>query len=151
MDDPTPFADMASRVRAILEIPLHRFLGLQLTDVDDPAGGVVLDVTGPSLNQAHLLHGGIVMALLDVASYLALAPSLAAGEHAVTHDMSVQLLRPVQAGVRLRLRGEVLRSGRKVAFLRADARVDGIVVAAAQVTKTLMRGADQEDQPTFRG
>ena len=91
------------------------------------------------------------MALLDVASYLALAPSLAAGEHAVTHDMSVQLLRPVQAGVRLRLRGEVLRSGRRVAFLRADARVDGIVVAAAQVTKTLMRGADQEDQPTFRG
>lgn len=138
MSEPVAFPDLRSRVQAILAIPLHRFVGLQLTDPDDPAAGVVLDVTGPSLNQADLLHGGIVTALLDVASYLALAPLLAPGEHAVTHDMSVQLLRPVEAGARLHLKGEVLRRGRKVAFLRADARLGQVVVAAAQVTKTVV-------------
>ena len=38
-------------------------------------------------------------------------------------------------------RGTVLRRGRAVAFLRADAVVDGRVVAAAQVTKTVVARA----------
>src|SRR4051794_21603650 len=104
-----------------MDIPLHRFLGMRLADESDPSAGVVLDVTGPSLNQADLLHGGVVTALLDVAAYLALAPSLGPGEHAVTHDMSVQLLRPVPAGAQVVLRGQVLRLGRQVVFLRAEA------------------------------
>ncbi len=141
MTDPAVSPDLASRVQAVLAIPLHRFVGLQLADVDDPAAGVVLEVTGQSLNQADLLHGGIVTALLDVASYLALAPLLEPGEHAVTHDLSVQLLRPVEAGARLHLRGEVLRRGRKVAFLRADAWNADVRVAAAQVTKTVVPAA----------
>jgi uncharacterized protein (TIGR00369 family) len=113
-------------------------VGLQLADDADPSAGVLLEVTGPSLNHTDLLHGGIVTALLDVASYLALAPLLSDDEHAVTHEMSVQLLRPVPAGARVLLRGEVLRRGRQVAFLRSDARVDGVVVAAAQVTKSVV-------------
>lgn len=137
MSDLSALLELASRAQAVLAMPLHRFVGLQLVDVDDPAAGVVLDVTGSSLNQADLLHGGIVTALLDVASYLALAPLLEPGEHAVTHDMSVQLLRPGQAEERLLLRGEVLR-GRKVAFLRADAWIAEVRVAAAQVTKTVV-------------
>ncbi len=99
---------------------------------------MLLEVTAPSLNQAGLLHGGIVTALLDVASYLALAPFLGPGEHAVTHDLSVQLLRPVPAGASVHLRGEVLRRGRHVAFLRADAWIADVRVAAAQVTKTVV-------------
>jgi acyl-coenzyme A thioesterase PaaI-like protein len=33
----------------------------------------------------------------------------------------------------------VVRRGRSIAFLRAEATVDGTVVAAGQVTKTLVR------------
>jgi uncharacterized protein (TIGR00369 family) len=95
-------------------------------------------VTRPSLNHVGVLHGGIVTALLDVASYLALAPLLGEDEHAVTHEMSVQLLRPVPAGAQVLLRGQVLRRGRQVAFLRSDAEVDGVTVAAAQVTKSVV-------------
>lgn len=131
-------AGLDARVAAVLQIPLHRFVGLRLADPDDPARGVVLDAVGPTLNQAGLLHGGIVTALLDVASYLALAPLLTAQEHAVTHDLSVQLLRPVPDGARLHLFGEVLRRGRRVAFLRAQATDGDVVVAAGQVTKTIV-------------
>lgn len=136
MADQSQFFSSEGRVKGVLEIPLHQFLGLRLSDPSDFSAGLLLDVTSHSLNQADLLHGGIVSALLDVASYIALVPLLAAGEHAVTHDISVQLLRPVLPEARVLFRGHVLRAGRRVAFLRAEARVEDRVVAAAQVTKT---------------
>ena len=126
------------RVSDVLDIALHRFLGVELLDVDDPSAGIAFPVGPAAVNQVGLLHGGVVTALLDVASYLALAADLAADEHAVTHDLSVQLLRPVPGGSRVEVVGTVLRRGRAVAFLRAEARVDGRMVAAAQVTKTLV-------------
>ena len=126
------------RVQAVLDIPLHRFLSVSLLDEADPSAGIAFPVEVAAQNQAGVLHGGVVTALLDVASYLALAPDLADEEHAVTHDLSVQLLRPVSAGSRVEVRGTVLRRGRAVAFLRAEALVEGRPVAAAQVTKTLV-------------
>ena len=76
---------------------------------------------------------------MDVATFLALLPSLPDEEHAVTHDLTVSLIRPVTAGERVDLTGTVLRRGRSVAFMRAEATVDGEVVAAAQVTKSVVR------------
>ena len=124
------------RMRDVLAIPLHRFLGLRPVDPNDPAAGVLLETTPASLNQVNLLHGGVAIALLDVACYLALAPSLGPGEHAVTHDLSVQLLRPVPSGMLVHFRGKVLRAGKQVVFLRGEAVADGRLVASAQVTKS---------------
>ena len=86
-----------------------------------------------------MLHGGVVYTLLDVASFLALLPHLSDDEHAVTHDLTVSLLRPVVADERVDVTGTVLRRGRGVAFMRAEAAVDEQVVAAAQVTKSIVR------------
>ena len=133
------------RVQDVLDIPLHRFLSVTLLDPHDASAGIAFPVDLPAQNQAGVLHGGVVTTLLDVASYLALAPDLADDEHAVTHDLSVQLLRPVPAGSRVEVRGTVLRRGRAVAFLRAEALVDDRVVAAAQVTKTLVARSTPQD------
>lgn len=38
----------------------------------------------------------------------------------------------------MRIQGTIVRRGRTLAFLRAEARVEGAVVATAQVTKTLV-------------
>jgi uncharacterized protein (TIGR00369 family) len=130
---------LAARVQAVLDIPLHRFLGMRLRDPAEPSAGIWFPVDGPAQNQAAVLHGGVVYTLLDVASFLALIPQLDDGEHAVTHDLSVSLLRPVPAGARVDVTGTVLRRGRLVAFMRAEATVEGIVVAAAQVTKSVVR------------
>jgi uncharacterized protein (TIGR00369 family) len=137
-EDPVPPRDSAARVQAVLDIPLHRFVGLDLLDAADPTAGIWFPVGPNAQNQVRLLHGGVVTALLDVAAYLALLPHLGDGEHAVTHDQSVSLLRPVSADRRVEVRGTVLRRGRAVAFLRADATVDGTLVATAQVTKTVV-------------
>ena len=131
----------ATRVRAILDIALHRFLGVQLLDPAHPSAGISFAVGEAAQNQAALLHGGVVTALLDVASYLALLPHLDDAEHAVTHDMSVSLLRPVGPDEIVAVVGEVLRRGRAVAFLRAEATVLGRTVAAAQVTKSIVATA----------
>ena len=124
--------------RGILEIPLHRFLGVALLDEADPYAGICFPVTANAQNNVGILHGGVVAALLDVASYLALLPELEPGQSAVTHDMTVSLLRAVAAGSRVELRGTVLRRGRTLAFLRAEATVDGGAVAVAQVTKSIL-------------
>jgi uncharacterized protein (TIGR00369 family) len=129
---------LAARVQAVLDIPLHRFLGMQLRDPAEPSAGIWFPVDRPAQNQAAVLHGGVVYTLLDVAAFLALLPELSDSEHAVTHDLSVSLIRPVAAEARVDVIGSVVRRGRTVAFLRAEASVDGAVVAAAQVTKSVV-------------
>lgn len=131
--------ETTARVRAVLDIPLNRFLGMQLRDPADPAAGLWFPVGPSAQNQAGLLHGGAVTTLLDTASYLALLPQLSDGEHAVTHDQTVSLLRPVGADARVDVTASVLRRGRAVAFMRAEATVAGQLVATAQVTKSVVR------------
>ena len=128
-----------TRVAAVLGIPLHRFLGMELRDATDPAAGIWFPVSAPTLNPGGLLHAGVIYTLMDVACFLALIAHLGDEEHAVTHDLVVSLIRPVSAGKRVDLTGTVLRRGRAVAFMRAEATVDGEVVAAAQVTKSVVR------------
>ena len=129
---------LAARVQAVLDIPLHRFLGVRLLEPGDPAAGISFPVGEAAQNQAAVLHGGVVTALLDVAGYLALLPHLDDAEHAVTHDLSVSLLRPVSANEHVAVVGNVLRRGRALAFLRAEATVGGRTVASAQVTKSIV-------------
>ncbi|MGY1694324.1 MULTISPECIES: PaaI family thioesterase [unclassified Geodermatophilus] len=129
---------LTARVQAVLDIPLHRHLEMQLRDPADPPAGIWFPVGAAAQNQAALLHGGVVYTFLDVAAFLALLPSLGEGEHAVTHDLTASLLRPVRAGARVDVTGSVLRRGRAVAFLRAEATVDGALVASAQVTKSIV-------------
>jgi uncharacterized protein (TIGR00369 family) len=128
-----------ARVPAILGIPFHQFLGMELRDADDPAAGIWFPVGPPTLNPVGLLHAGVIYSLMDVACFLALIRHLGDDEHAVTHDLTVSLLRPVSPDKRVDIIGTVLRRGRQVAFMRADATVDGQVVAAAQVTKSVVR------------
>jgi uncharacterized protein (TIGR00369 family) len=129
---------LGDRVQRVLDIPLHRWLGLELAEPGDPCGGVVLSVGPPALDAAGMLHGGIVAALLDVTAFLRLLPELAEDEEAVTHGSSVSLLRPVPAGARLLLRADLLRKDSRLAFLRSGASVAGDVVAMGQVTKSLV-------------
>ncbi len=131
--------ETAARVRAVLDIPLNRFLDVRLRDPADPAAGLWFPVGRSAQNQAAVLHGGVVTTLLDTASYLALLPQLSDAEHAVTHDQTVSLLRPVAADARVDVTATVLRRGRAVAFMRAEAVVDGELVATAQVTKSVVR------------
>jgi len=120
----------------ILAVPLNRHFGLLFDGrVDGVARGHFM-VSGP-LAAFGMLNGGVLYGLLDSIAMLALLPMLDAGQHAVTHDLHVSVLRPTPLGARCELFGKVLRLGRGVAFLDAHATVEDRVVAAARVTKSL--------------
>ena len=86
---------------------------------------------------AGTVHGGVLYGLLDPAAYLALLPHLPDGANASTHDIFVSVMRPAPIGADLRFHARVIRSGRRVAFLDAEARLGDTVYAAARITKTV--------------
>ena len=133
MDAP---ADLAARVRAILDVPLHRHLGLTF-DGHEPGVAHAHFDAGAAHEAFGGIHGGVLYALLDAVCMLALLPTLPGGRHAVTHDLHVSMMRPVRPGALCRLEGRVARAGRTLAFIDGIARVDGQVVASARVTKSL--------------
>lgn len=130
---------MADFYPEVLAIPLHRFLGLSPIDPGDPSQGVAFTVAEASAAPGGYLHGGAVSSVLDVACFFALIPTLGDGEMAATVDSSVQLIRSVPLGARVELRGELIRRGRTMAFLRSAATVDGSTVATGQFTKVITR------------
>ena len=104
-----------------------------------PLGRHLVPGRGPAQNQVALLHGGVVYTLLDVAAFLALLPLLGR-RRARRHPRPDGLAAPPGGRGRASTSpGTVLRRGRAVAFMRAEATVDGEVVAAGP--------GDQERRP----
>lgn len=130
---------MADFFPEVLAIPLHRFLDLAPIDAEDPALGVAFTVAEASAAPGGYLHGGAVTMALDVACFFSLIPTLGEGEMAATVDSSVQLISIVPLGARVELRGELIRRGRTMAFLRSVATVEGTTVATGQFTKAITR------------
>lgn len=107
----------------------------------DPAGGVVWEyVVDPAhYNPYGVLHGGVVMALLDSAMGQVVA--------AAVHDqrrfnaaaqMSVSFLAPVRTGL-LRARAQLVKRGARLAVVEARAVADdGTLVAIATATHALL-------------
>ncbi len=121
------------------ELAVHRYVGARLVDPADRPAGVRFTVHEGIEGRPGFLNAGIISMLIDSAAYLALEPLLDPDEDAVTHNITVSVLRPVARGEEVLLRGRVLQRGRRVAFLDADATVDGRVVASARVVKTVIR------------
>lgn len=125
-------------VAAVLELPVHKYVGLKLIDPSDPARGVLVDVGESNVNPSNNLHGGIVPLLLDVAAYLAAAELFEPETDAVTATNSVSLLRPVPSGKRFTASASVDRLGRNALFITAQAECDGQVVATGQIVKAVV-------------
>lgn len=130
----------AARLRdidAVLGLPMHRMLGFELVKItrEGAESRVVLDHRHGT--PAGTVHGGVLYALLDPAAYMALLPHLPDGATASTHDIFVSVMRPAPIGADIRLHARVLRAGRRVAFLDAEARRGDDIIAAARITKTI--------------
>jgi uncharacterized protein (TIGR00369 family) len=107
----------------------------------DPAGGVVWEytVSPEHYNPYGVLHGGVVMALMDSAMGHAVA--------SVVHDdkrfnaaaqMNVNFLAAVRTGL-LRARAHVVKVGKRLAVVEARAIADdGTLIATATATHSLL-------------
>jgi acyl-coenzyme A thioesterase PaaI-like protein len=132
-------ADVVVRAAQALALPLQRALDVRPIDADDPASGVWFRVGELADNGAGGLHAAALGAALEVAGFLAVLPTLAAAEHAVTHMISTQLVAAARAGERVDVRGTLLRRTRNLAFVTVDAEVGDRLVARSQLTKSVLR------------
>jgi len=100
----------------------HREVGLSI----DPKGTspgvctVVGTVEPRHLNINGVVHGGVYATILDTAMGGAVVTRLAEDETTATTSLYVEFLRPAVIGQELRARGEVVRRGRHLAFVRGE-------------------------------
>lgn len=139
-EDPLLRGDqLAARARMALDLPLPHGLGLDLMDSDDGPRGVSFTVSELADNGVGGAHSAALTAAVEAAGYLAALPHLTHGEHAVTHSLSLQLVRAAPAGAVVEAHGELDRRTRRVAFVSVVARVGGATVARAQLVKSVVR------------
>ena len=125
----------------LLEQPFHRFCGIKIVKME-PGYGVIRLKAGPNVvNPVGVFHGGILYALMDVACYVGIVPTLNEGENAVSHDAHFSILRSAKTGSTLELRGRTDKRGKNIAFIRVEAwTVDKgkeTLVATGMLTKSI--------------
>ena len=126
------------RQQAVLDLPLNRHLGIRFDGLVDGVAKAHLHCTPELATFGGHLHGGALSSSCEVTGFLALLPQLESHQHAVTHDIHVSLMRGVPAGARCDLSGQVIRLGKTLAFLDVRASVDGLLVASARITKSII-------------
>lgn len=135
-------------LRHVIEeiIPFNRLIGFRLTAADREAGSVelALEVKDEHIGNAvrHMVHGGLLAALVDSAAGAAVALTLddvSQAPSVATIDMRVDFLRPAR-GRAISATAKIMRSGRSVVVVRTDVHdEDGELVALGSSTFTVER------------
>ena len=143
-----PAAFSVEGLRHVIEeiIPFNRLMGLRLGVVDRSAGTVeiTLEIKDEHIGNAvrHMVHGGLLAAVVDSAAGAAVAltlDDLSQAPSVATIDMRVDFLRPAR-GRSIRATATVMRSGRSVVVVRTDVHdEDNTLVALGSSTFTVER------------
>lgn len=126
-----------------LDVALQSALGAELIDAADPTAGVRFPVTGLALTPAGTLHAAALAAIVELAAYLAVLPTLGLTEHAVTSTISTHYLRAAHTGDRVNVVGTLTKRARVLAFVSVTSEIDegsgrARVIAHSQITKSIV-------------
>lgn len=120
-------------------VPYARLLGIEFVSAERGAATFALEVREELTRMGGLLHGGAVASLLDTAAAFAVHTVLEPEKHTVTIDLTIHFLRPVTSG-RVEARARVLREGRRVCIIVAEATDPTGVLTATMTTTYLKQG-----------
>ncbi len=123
---------------AMESFPLHRQFGFELVEHAQGSCHARCTIGEAHINFGGVLHGGVLYLLLDVAAFCAAVTVLPEGFNATTHDIHVSVMRPTRRDAVLDLRATVRKRGRTVYFIDVEGTVDGVLMASARVTKSLV-------------
>jgi uncharacterized protein (TIGR00369 family) len=128
-------ADETTRLReAFARVPYARLLGLEFVGAARGEATFALEVREELTRMGGIAHGGALASLLDTAAAFAVHTLLAPEERTVTVDLTVHFLRPAGEG-RVEARARVLRAGRRIVIITAEATDRaGLLVATATTT-----------------
>lgn len=136
------------RLREVFsQVPYARLLGLEFVGAERGSAAFAMDVREDLKRMGGILHGGAVVSLLDTAAACAVHTLLEPGDRTVTVDLTVHFLRPFGSG-RLHARAQVLRAGRRIAFLSVEATDPaGVLIATVTTTYAIQRSTDAPALP----
>lgn len=128
----------------VLNHAFHRACELSLKHSANGRAEVSFAVNDFTANPQGALHGGILYALMDVASFLSVSSRLAPEQHAVSIEVHTSVLRAARPGETVRITSRVDRVGRSLAAMRCEATAtsaDGQtrLIATGSVTKSIIR------------
>jgi uncharacterized protein (TIGR00369 family) len=118
------------------EPPAARLLGREVLEIDEVNGGALLRYTAQPefLNRHGTVQGGMLAAMLDSATALALYAVLPPELTGVTTNLNVSYLRPARLGA-FTATTKLIRRDERIAEASGELRdVDGVLVATAAAT-----------------
>jgi 1,4-dihydroxy-2-naphthoyl-CoA hydrolase len=126
--------EMARLHEAFANVPFARLLGLEFVGAERGAATFALEVREELTRMGGIVHGGVLVSLLDSAAAFAVHTLLPPGGRTVTVDLTTHFLRPVSGG-RVEARARVLREGRRVVIISVEATDQtGVLIAVATTT-----------------
>lgn len=116
----------------------HTWAGLTVTRVAPGEVDVVMETEPHHLNLVGIVHGGVIAAVADTATGLALRTILEPGFAHLTAQLNVHFLAPGRSGP-ITGRGRAVKAGRRMGYAEADV-VDegGQLLARASATFVVM-------------
>jgi acyl-CoA thioesterase len=107
-----------------------RLIGLEMEAMDDGHSRSSLAVTEQLQNPFGVLHGGVLYAMADTGMGAALYPGLEGDERCATIEIKISYMQAVTEGT-VTCETDVIKRGRRVAYLESDLTNDGDLVAQA--------------------
>lgn len=131
------------RIQVTFRAPVQKFFGIRIISREPGFSTLEMAASENTINlpdnfEAGRVHGGVFYAMLDVAAYVALLPLMNDDQNAYTHDINVNLMKPVQYGKTVIFKGIIRKVGRSIAFCDSEAWCDGELVAIGRVTKSIV-------------
>jgi len=129
---------MIENIEAIQNHPLHVSIGVQKITSDSGNARLTAVVNTASLNPQGFYHGGVMYLLLDACAYSGVLSALESNEDAVTHDIHVSVLRPAKLNDQIIYESTLVKRGRSLCFIDAQARCGEKLIATARITKSII-------------
>jgi uncharacterized protein (TIGR00369 family) len=135
--------------------PFHDHLGIRVAEWRDGYCRLVCDAAEHHANRSGIVHGGVLLSLMDQAAAFAglFCPVPGRVRRAVTLDLDCRFTGQAALGGRLSAEGQVVTAGRNVFFARTEIRDEaGRLVAYGASTHRYREGSgDPQGVPEGEG
>ncbi len=124
--------------------PYHAHLGVHLAEWRDGYARLVCDTEGHHANRSGIVHGGVLLSMIDQAGAFAglFCPIPGRVRRAVTLDLDCRFTGQGAIGGRLSAEGQVMTAGRNVFFARTEVRdAAGTLIAYGASTHRYREGS----------
>lgn len=121
--------------------PAAKMLGREVVEIDQVNGGAVLRFRAlpEFLNRHGTVQGGILSAMLDSATALALYAVLPAEQTGLTANLNVSFLKPAKVGIFTATSRLVTRDERNAETVGELRDADGVIVATATARMRIVK------------